>query len=133
APARLQAPHSFVHVIDQQGAPVSDLAASDFQLTEGGVPRVVTHAGPATDPMRIALFLDTSDAAAPALTHMRAGAVAFLDALPPEDDVLIVTTGRQVRVRVQPTTDRRKLKDAAAGLVSPGAGTGSLDRLGRIH
>ncbi|HJZ70631.1 MAG TPA: VWA domain-containing protein [Vicinamibacterales bacterium] len=132
AAAKLQTRHVFVHVIDQQGAPVSDLAASDFQLTEGGVPRVVTHAGPATDPMRIALFLDTSDAAAPALTHMRAGAVAFLDALPPEDDVLIVTTGRQVRVRVQPTTDRRKLKDAAGGLFTDGAGTVLMDGLMEI-
>ena len=132
AAGKLQTRHVFVHVIDQQGAPVSDLAASDFQLTEGGVARVVTHAGPAKDPMRIALFLDTSDAAAGALTHMRAGAVAFLDALPPEDEVLIVTTGRQVRVRVQPTTDRKKLKDAAAGLFTDGAGTVLMDGLMEI-
>ena len=132
AAGKLQTRHVFVHVIDQQGAPVSDLAAADFQLTEGGVARVVTRAGPAKDPMRIALFLDTSDAAAGALTHMRAGSVAFLDALPPEDEVLIVTTGRQVRVRVQPTTDRKKLRDAAAGLFSDGAGTVLMDGLMEI-
>src|SRR5206468_498995 len=109
-----------VHVVDQRGAPVDGLTAADFQLTEGGVSRVVSHAGPASDPMRIALFLDTSDAAAAALTHMRAGAIAFLDALPPEDEVLLVTTGRQARVRVQPTTDRRKLKEAAGGLFTDG-------------
>ena len=65
---------------------------------------MVTRAAPAADPMRIALFLDTSDAAAPGLTHMRNAAIAFLDALPPEDEVLIVTTGRQARVPVPPTT-----------------------------
>src|SRR2546429_389716 len=77
AAAKMQPRHVFVHVVDLRGDPVTDLTASDFQLTEGGVARVVTHAAPATDPMRIALFLDTSDAAAPALTHMRAGAVAL--------------------------------------------------------
>src|SRR6185436_16354522 len=83
----------------------------------------------AKDPMRIALMLDTSDAAAPALTHMRAGAVAFLDALPPEDEVILITTGRQMRVRVPPTTDRKKLKDTAAGLFTDGAGTVLMDGL----
>jgi VWA domain-containing protein len=126
---RMQTRHIFVHVLDQQGAPVSGLAASDFTLAEAGIARVVTHAGPATDPMRIALFLDTSDAAASALIHVRAGALAFLDALPPEDEVLLVTTGRQVRVRVQPTTDRKKLKEAAGGLFGDGAGTVLMDGL----
>jgi len=132
AAGKLQTRHVFVHVIDQQGAPVADLTASDFQVTEGGVARVVTHAGPATDPMRIALFLDTSDAASTALQHLRAGALAFLDALPPEDEVLIVTTGRQARVRVQPTTDRRKLKEVASGLFIDGAGTVLMDGLMEI-
>jgi hypothetical protein len=51
--------------------------------------------------MRIVLFLDTSDGAASGLTHLRAGTIAFLDALSPDDEVMIVTTGRQVRVRTQ--------------------------------
>src|SRR5476649_1286466 len=115
--------HIFVSVTDTKGAPVEGLSASDFTVAEGGQPRVVSHAGPAKDPMRIALMLDTSDAAAPALTHMRAGAIALLDALPPEDEVILVTTGRQLRVRVQPSTDRKKLKETAAGLFTDGAGT----------
>ena len=51
-------------------------------MSEAGQPKDVAKAGPATDPMRIALMLDTSDAAGPALNHMRTGAVALLDALP---------------------------------------------------
>jgi hypothetical protein len=79
--------------------------------------------------MRIALMLDTSDAAAPALTHMRAAVANFLDAVPPEDEVILITTGRQLRVRVPPSTDRKKLKDAAAGLFTDGAGTVLMDGL----
>jgi hypothetical protein len=132
AAGKLRARHVFVHVLDQHGTPVGGLTAADFQLTEGGVARVISHAGPATDPMRIALFLDTSDAAAPALTHLRAGTIAFLDALPPEDEVLLVTTGRQARVRVPPTTDRAKLKKEASGLFGDGAGTVLMDGLMEI-
>jgi len=121
--------HVFVRVVDERGGPVTDLTAADFTLSEQDVPRVVTHAAPARDPMRVALFLDTSDAAAPALSSMRTAAIGFLDALPAEDEVLLVTTGRQARVRVPPTTDRKKLKDTAAGLFIDGAGTVLMDGL----
>jgi hypothetical protein len=121
--------HVFVSVTDAKGAPVEGLTAADFKVSEAGQPKDVTKAGPAKDPMRIALILDTSDAAGPALNHMRAGAVAFLDALPPEDEVILITTGRQMRVRVPPSTDRKKLKDTAAGLFSDGAGTVLMDGL----
>ena len=121
--------HIYVSVTDGKGAPVEGLTAADFKVGEGGEPRVVAKAGPAKDPMRIALMLDTSDAAAAALTHMRAGALALLDALPAEDEVILITTGRQMRVRVPPTTDRKKLKDTAAGLFTDGAGTVLMDGL----
>jgi hypothetical protein len=121
--------HIYVSVTDAKGAPIDGLTAADFKVGEGGEPRVVAKAGPAKDPMRIALMLDTSDAAATALTNMRAGALGFLDALPPEDEVILITTGRQMRVRVPPTTDRKKLKDTAAGLFTDGAGTVLMDGL----
>jgi len=116
-------------VTDAKGAPVEGLTAADFKVSEAGQPKDVVKAGPATDPMRIALMLDTSDAASPALNHMRTGALALLDALPPEDEVILITTGRQMRVHVQPTTDRKKLKDTAAGLFTDGAGTVMMDGL----
>ena len=121
--------HIFVSVVDAKGTSVEGLTASDFKVSEGGQDRVVSHAGPAKDPMRIALMLDTSDAAAPALTHMRTGVANFLDALPPEDEVILITTGRQMRVRVPPSSDRKKLKETAAGLFTDGAGTVLMDGL----
>jgi hypothetical protein len=121
--------HIFVNVTDAKGAPVEGLTAADFKVGEGGQPRDVTKAGPAKDPMRIALMLDTSDAAAPAQNHLRAGVLAFLDALPPEDEAILVTTGRQVRVRVPPTTDRKKLKDSANSIFADGGGTILMDGL----
>ena len=41
----------------------------------------------------------------------------------------MITTGRQVRVRVPPTTDRQKLKEVAAGLFNDGGSTVLMDGL----
>jgi hypothetical protein len=119
----------FVSVQSSAGTPVLDLSTGDFDVEEGGATRRVVHAGLATEPMRILLLVDTSDAASPALNHMRLGLVALLDTLPPDAEVALISTGRQVRVRVSPTTDRKKLKDAASGLFPDGAGTVLMDGL----
>jgi Mg-chelatase subunit ChlD len=75
------------------------------------------------------LFVDTSDGTSAALNHIRAGLLAFLDAVPPDAEVMLISTGRQVRVRIQPTTDRKKLKDVAGGLFSDGGATPLIDAL----
>ncbi|MBZ5559293.1 MAG: VWA domain-containing protein [Acidobacteriia bacterium] len=119
----------FVSVLDRQGAPMLDLLPNEFKVTETGVPRDVVQASLARSPMRVVLLVDTSDAAGPGLTFMRGGLIAFLDTLPPEHEAMIVSTGRQMRVRVPPTMDRKKLKDAANSLFSDGAGTTLIDSL----
>jgi hypothetical protein len=79
--------------------------------------------------MRVALFIDTSDGTANAITQIRVGLASFLEALPPDAEVMVVSTGRQVRVRLQPTTDRKKAQDLAKGLFSDGGATSLRDAL----
>ena len=119
----------FVGVLDRGGAPVLDLSPGYFEVTENSVKRQVLSAALAKGPMRVALILDTSDGAAAALNHLRAGLATFLDTLPAAHEVLIVTTGRQSRVRVPPTLDRKKLKDTTNGLFSDGGATILSDTL----
>ena len=83
----------------------------------------------ASMPMRIALMVDTSAATSTSMTLIREGVVAFLDALPPEHEVLLVSTGRRTQVRVPPTTDRKKLKDSARGLSTDNGPTPLIDGL----
>ena len=106
----MQTRHVFVRVVDQLGAPIADLRTSNFTLTEDGAPRVV-----------VAASRERSDArragAGSATRHRRHSRTcerpqaAFLDALPPDDEVLLATTGRQLRIQVQPTTITEKLKN----------------------
>jgi hypothetical protein len=64
-------------------------------------------------PMRILLVVDSSSAITSMLNHFRAGLNEFLDAVPESAEVLIVSTGGQLRLRVPATLDRQKLHDAA--------------------
>jgi Mg-chelatase subunit ChlD len=83
--------------------------------------------------MRVALLVDTSEAAAPAISQLRAGVGAFIDAMPPEHEMVLVSTGRRVQVRVQPTTDHKKLQAAVNGLLSDGGPTPLADAILEVN
>jgi hypothetical protein len=100
------------------GSPVLDLTAADFQVVENGTKREVTRAALGKAPMRIVLLVDSSSAISQMLNHFRAGLNTFFDTLPPEHEVVFITTGGQIRIRVQPTTDRAALKTAAGRFAS---------------
>jgi von Willebrand factor type A domain len=78
---------------------------------------------------RIALFVDNSDVGSTALLQMRSALPAFVDSLPAEDEVLLVSTGRRAQTRVQPTLDRKKIKDSIAGLTPERGPTPLMDAL----
>jgi hypothetical protein len=80
-------------------------------------------------PMRIVLVVDSSSAISPLLTPFRAGLNSFLDALPGDPQIAIVSTGGQLRVRIAPTTDRQKLHAAANGFAPDGGANTLLDTL----
>lgn len=119
----------FVRVADLSGAPILNLTSADFEVTEGGRLRTVLNTSLATTPMRVAIFVDTSDGTANAINQIRQGLNGFLAALPADAEVMFITTGRQVRVRLQPTIDRRKALEFAAGLFPDGGATPLRDAI----
>jgi hypothetical protein len=111
------------------GSPVLDLTGADFQIVENGTKREATRAALGKAPMRVVLLVDSSAAVPQMLNHFRAGLNAFFDALPPEHEVVFITTGGQTRIRVQPTTDRAALKAAAARFAADGGANSFHDTL----
>lgn len=79
--------------------------------------------------MRIVLLVDSSASVSPMTAQFREGLTAFLDALPGEPEIALISTGSQIRVRVQPTSDRITLREAAARFASDGGGNSLLDTL----
>ena len=79
--------------------------------------------------MRIVLLVDSSAAISQMLTQFRAGLNSFLDALPGEPEVTIVSTGGQLRIRIPATNDRLKLHAVASGFAADGGGNVLLDSI----
>jgi Mg-chelatase subunit ChlD len=90
---------------------------------------VAVRTGPLIGPIRIVLLVDSSGAMAPMTNEFRDGLNVFLDALPGDPEIAIISTGGQLRVRVPPTKDRERLRRAAQGFTSDGGGNSFLETL----
>ena len=108
--------HLFMSVTNQSGQPITDINADEVVLEQEGGECAIRDFSLDSGPMKVALLVDTSDAAAQSLNSMRDGLSAFLDELPPEHEVGLFTIAGQVRRRTDFTTDRDELKNEATSL-----------------
>ena len=116
----------FVEVTRQStGEPVLDLRPNDFEVSENGRSGGILSADLDAAPMKIALLVDNGDRVleAAALNPLRAGLRRFLDILHPRHEISLITIGRNVRQRVDFTTDRFRLREGV-GLLFPDRGAG---------
>ncbi len=123
----------YASVLDSSGKPVTDLQPADFEVREGGEVRKLVQATLANEPMRIALLVDTSQEATDGINHIRAGLTSFLKAMPPQHEIVLISIGRQLRVRVPPTLDRAKLNEGIDNLFTDGGATVLVDALREAH
>lgn len=119
----------FVDAMDGSGAPVANLTAEEFQVTENGVRRQVTRVTTGDQPMRIVLMVDSSTSTGPMMNTFRIALNAFVDALPAGHEIAFITTGGQIRVRTQPSADRGKIKTEIARFASEGGANSYLETM----
>jgi Mg-chelatase subunit ChlD len=132
-PSAQQTVQIYASILDANGKAVTDLQPADFEVREGGVVRKVVNATLANEPMRVALLVDTSAEAESALNHFRAGLTSFVAAMPAETEIVLISIGRQLRVRVQPTSDRARLAQGINNLFTDGGATVLVDALRESH
>lgn len=111
-----------VSVAGRGGAPAAGMQAADFLVREDGAPREVLRAARDTRPKQIALLIDTSAAAAGAVTDFRNGVSAFVEALPGGDAIALVGFGERPRILAPATRDADRLREGA-GRIFAWAGT----------
>ncbi len=80
-------------------------------------------------PLRIVLLLDSSSEVGAMVNQFRAGIKSFIDGLPEDAEVAIISTGGQLRIRQQPTADREKLLKTAGSFAQDGGANAFLDTL----
>jgi VWFA-related protein len=92
----------YVTVTDRNGAPVTDLAAADFTVKEGGKPRDIIKAEPARARMRTAVMIDErllGDGST------RMGIFEFMKRLQASSEFALITVGLTNRTVVDYTAD----------------------------
>lgn len=131
-PLRAQAKPTdvYVSVLDGKGEPATGLSATDFRVREDGVVREVLKAGPATEPLTIALLVDDSQVLGQGTQMIREAVDDFITALAGKAEMTLVTYGERPTIQVDYTTDTKKLQDGGKRIFPrPGSGGYLLDAL----
>ncbi len=120
---------AFVSVVDRAtGKPLDSLAPSDIVIREDRVTREVLRIAPATGPMHVAILVDNSAAAEPAIPDLRGALRAFLDALGDAGPTSIIAMADRPTMLADYTTARDALQQGVARIFSrPDSGATLLE------
>ena len=86
--------------VKRGNAPVANLSASDFRLTDNGVAQPVEAVTIEAVPLDVTLFMDTSGSTAGALERMKKNVVQIAGMLRPDDRFRLLTIGLSVEAPV---------------------------------
>jgi Ca-activated chloride channel family protein len=114
----------YTSVLDEDGVPVAALTADDFVVRENGVEREVLDVRRATDPLQIAVLVDTSEAVRPHVNDLRAGLRAFLTAVQGSQEIAFYEFGERPALIADYTRDQAR-QSAAIGELFARSGTGA--------
>ncbi len=114
----------FVHVTGRSGEPVTDLSEDEFVVKENDVYCGIFSAERSTQTMRIALLVDNSGQVEKvgALLPLRDALDLFLSTIQSQHEVALFTIGGNIQWRVDFTSDRTALREAAGRIFSDSGG-----------
>ncbi|MCU0231165.1 MAG: VWA domain-containing protein [Acidobacteria bacterium] len=113
--------------VDRKGRLVPDLNAAEVAVRDQGKPVRFERFRRAGPPLDVALVFDTSNSMqGDRLADAQRAALAFLDALPPQDHVVVLDFGEDVRVSAPLSGDREAARTAVAAFGAAG-GTALYD------
>lgn len=107
-----------VSAVDSDGIPIADLMPSDIIITEDGIQREILSIRRDTQPKQIALLVDTSQAAGPAIQNFREAASAFVESMSEGHEISIISFGGIPRILTEVTDAPAKLRDGVGKIFS---------------
>lgn len=107
------------------GAPIGNLAAQDFEVTEDGAPQQITYFSRDQLPLSVVFLFDLTETVQPILKPLAQGAFEILGHLKPQDQVAIMVFSSHTELLQGFTTDRQLAATAVtkASEMSSGEGT----------
>ena len=115
-----------VSVSDRNGRFIPTLTKCDFHIYEDGVPQEVTEFSAVETPFHVVLLMDTSPSTRFKMEEIQMAAIAFVNQLRPQDQVMVVTFDNKITPLVEFTSDRFRLREAIAQ-TKTGGGTRLYD------
>jgi VWFA-related protein len=86
--------------VKRGNAPVANLTAGDFVLTDNGIAQAIEAVTIESVPLDVTLFMDTSGSTAGALDRMKGNVTSIAKMLRPDDQFRLLTIGLSVEVPV---------------------------------
>ena len=101
----------YTSLVDKKGVPVTTVTPADLVVREDGVAREILSVAPATDPMRIALLVDNSQAATRSIQFLREAINGFAKRMTTAGhSIAFITLADRPTLQVDATTDFTRLK-----------------------
>jgi VWFA-related protein len=118
----------YASVVDKNDAPISGLGVGDFIVREDEQAREVLRVMPATEPMHIAVLVDTSQAMEEHLLDVRTALRAFFKQMGGKHEIALIGLGERPTVLSDYTRDLARLEKSVGSVFSrSGSGTYILD------
>ena len=118
----------YASVVDKNNAPVTGLAATEFVVREDDTAREVLRASAATEPMQIAVLVDTSQAIEEHLLDVRTALNAFFKQMAGKHEIALIGLGERPTVLSDYTRDVARLQKSVGSVFArSGSGTYILD------
>ncbi|MEO5742788.1 MAG: VWA domain-containing protein [Vicinamibacterales bacterium] len=120
----------YASVVDKNDAPVPAVAAREFAVREDDTAREVLRVATATEPMQIAVLVDTSQAMEEHLLDVRNALRALFKQIGGEHEIALIGLGERPTVLSDYTRDPARLDKAIGSVFSrSGSGTYILDAI----
>jgi VWFA-related protein len=120
----------YASVVDKNDAPVTGLSANEFIVREDDTAREVLRVSAATEPLQIAVLVDTSQAMEEHMLDVRTALRGFFKQMAGKHEIALIGTGERPTVLSDYTKDAARLEKAIGSVFArSGSGTYILDAI----